>query len=97
MNKKFPFISIDEFNLSKVKASFLRSLIIFEKHRYSMSKKTLLSRYNDLYGVTITEAQALFLIKNICEYNHLTFDREKWVNEYNRWISSGKLYSIRFF
>ena len=97
MNKKFPFISIDDFNLIKVKASSLRSLVTFEKYRSSMNKKTLLKRYNDFYGIIITESQALLLVKNICEYNCLIFDREKWLSEYKKWISSGKLYSIRFF
>lgn len=96
MNKKFPFISITDYNLSKVKASILRSLVT-EKYCYSMNKKTLLERYNDLYGVILTEAQALFLVKNICEYNGLIFDREKWRSEYNKWFSSGKSYSICFF
>lgn len=97
MNKKFPFISIDDYNLRKVKSSSLRSLVTYEKYRSSMNKKTLLERYNDLYGVILSEAQALFLVKNICEYNGLIFDREKWQSAYNKWFSSGKSYSIRFF
>lgn len=97
MNKKFPFISIDDFNVNKVKASSLRSLVTFEKYRYSMNKKTLLERYNGFYGIILTEAQALLLVKRICEYNGLVFDREKWCNEYQKWISSGKSYSIHFF
>ncbi len=97
MNKQFPLISIDYYNVSKVKASTLRSLVTFEKCRYRMNKKTLLDLYNDLYGIIITESQALFLVKSICEYNGLTFDREKWSNEYKKWVSSGKSYSIRFF
>ncbi len=95
MNKKFPFISINDYNLAKVKASSLRSLIT--EKRYSMNKKTLLDLYNDLYGIIITESQALLLVKRICEYNGLVFDRESWCNKYKRWVSSGKSYSIHFF
>ncbi len=96
MNKKFPFILINDQNVTKVKASSLRSLII-ENNFYCMNKKTLLSRYNDLYGITLTESQSLLLAKNICEYNGLIFDREQWRHAYNKWIALGKSYSIRFF
>lgn len=97
MNKQFPFICIDEYNLSKVKASTLRALVISVKNRSYSNKKILLNRYNDLYGIILSERQALFLVQSICEYNGFIFDREKWCNEYKKWISSGKSYSIDFF
>lgn len=89
-----PFVSLNEFNLQKVKAVYLKALLSRFTPVSCSSKFSLLLKYNE-FSVYASKEAWLKFISSICEYNGLMFFYDKWSRDFDKWCKN-KDYSICF-
>lgn len=91
--KNQAFISLNEFNLSKVKKNHLLSFLYpVAGSVSSKSKKDLLKIYNDLSYI-LSCSRWLSFLEKVFDDNGLVFIKSQWVKEFNTW-SKSKDYSV---
>lgn len=90
-----PFISISEWNIKKVSSGSLARFLNWIG-KSAKTKKQFLAKYFD-YSFCCSKERWLRFAEDICHFNGLVFESDRWSRDYDDWKSKGCSYSIHFF